>query len=139
MRAHTLAASVALAVLAVLGSGSPASAGDQMPFQGSLSGTADVSEFPFAIVRATGNGTFLGDFTFTMPHLVTPPTAVGTFEFMAANGDKIVGTMTGDSAPAEVPSFLSIVETMTITGGTGRFVGASGGFRLTRLYSRVTL
>src|SRR5262245_40681559 len=139
MKLHAFAASLALAGLTVLGLGSPASAGDALPFQGVMAGTADVSEFPYAVVRATGSATFLGDFSFTMPHYVTPPTAVGTFEFVASNGDKIFGTMTGDSAPADMPNFLRIVETRNITGGTGRFDGATGGFTLTRLYNRGTL
>src|SRR5262245_52104536 len=139
MKLHAFAASLALAGLTVLGLGSPASAGDALPFQGVMTGTADVSEFPFVVVRATGNATYLGDFSFTMPHFVTPPTAVGTFEFVASNGDKLYGTMTGDSVPADIPNFLRIVETMNITGGTGRFEGAMGGCTLTRLYNRVTL
>src|SRR5262245_13700854 len=139
MKLHSLAASLTLAGLTVLGLGSPASAGDVLPFQGVMAGTADVSEFPVVVLRATGNATHLGDFSVTMPHFVTPPTAVGTFEFVAANGDKIFGTMTGDSVPAEMPNFLRIVETANITGGTGRFDGAGGGFTLTRLYNRVTL
>ena len=140
MKRHSLAAGLVLAFLAVMGLGSPGVAGDQVPFKGSLEGSADTSGFPSVVVDATGKATQLGQFTFTMPHVVNPVTmtGAGTFEFVSANGDTLFGTETGIAALTGTPNVLFIVETCTITGGTGRFAGATGGFTIERLFNRVS-
>ncbi|MGI8980632.1 MAG: hypothetical protein ACR2FY_15495, partial [Pirellulaceae bacterium] len=61
----------------------------------------------------------------------------GTFLFTAANGDTVFGTISGQ-ATFTPPNVLSIVGTATITGGTGRFVGATGSFTVERLKNTVT-
>jgi hypothetical protein len=140
MKRHTFAAGLALAVLAVMGLGGPGAAGEQVPFLGYLQGSADTSGFPSVVLNAAGHATHLGRFTFTNPHIVNPLTmaAAGTFEFVAADGDKLVGSQTGIAALTAIPNVLYIVETATITGGTGRFAGASGGFTIKRLFNRVS-
>jgi hypothetical protein len=144
MKRYSFAASVALAVLAVLGLAGPAAAGEQVPFKGSLEGdvTIDPLTPPFVEVdvEADGNATHLGQFTLDIPHLVNRAngTAVGTYEFTAANGDAVFADFTGHSIPTTTPGVLSIVETATITGGTGRFAGASGGFTCERLFDTIT-
>jgi hypothetical protein len=140
MKRHRSAAGVAFAVLVAAALGGPAAAGQHAAFSGNYQGTADVSKFPTVVLYATGTATQLGQFTATVPHVVDPATreAVGTFEFVGDNGDTIVGTMTGIATLTETPNVLSIVETSTITGGTGRFVGATGGFTSHRLYDRAT-
>jgi len=118
--------------------GPAAAAEKQVPFNGSLAGTSTISDtFPIATVSAnlTGNATHLGRFTLSLPHEVnladTPVSATGTFVFIAANGDQVSGTFTGlvDSA---APPVFHVTETATITGGTGRFAGATGGFTMLR-------
>jgi hypothetical protein len=52
---------------------------------------------------------------------------------VAANGDTLTAEFTGVSSSAG-PGFLYIVETATITGGTGRFAGATGSFVCERLF-----
>jgi hypothetical protein len=138
MNRRLLAASLALTVLVPMGLSRPAWAGPAQPLQGRFQGFADITAFPTVVVHATGNATQLGLFTFTMPHLVNPATslAAGTFEFVSARGDRLIGTMTGIATRTEVPTILSIVETATITGGTGKFAGATGGFTIQRLYDR---
>ena len=90
----------------------------------------------------TGNATHLGRFTLSMPHEVnladTPISATGTFVFIAANGDQVSGTFTGliDSG---APPVVHVTETAAITGGTGRFAGASGGFTFSRSVNLVDL
>jgi hypothetical protein len=68
---------------------------------------------------------------------VVTRTAVGTYTFVAANGDTLTAEFVGQSTPTADPTVLYIVESATITGGTGRFAGASGSFRSERLYDTV--
>ncbi len=134
---------VALAVVAVLGLASPAVAGDLVPFKGDLGG--DVTHTPvddrtdFVLVEAAGTATHLGRFAVAVPHFVDLPTrtAAGSYEFTAANGDKVYAEFTGQARPTATPGVLYIVETATITGGTGRFAGATGSFVVERLYDRI--
>jgi hypothetical protein len=140
MKRHSSAASLALAVLAVLGLAGPVPAGEQVPFKGSLEGDVTITPLapPFVsvLVEATGNASHLGKFTLEIPHVVNRAdrTAVGTYEFTAANGDTLFADFTGIATPTGIPGVLSIEETATITGGTGRFAGATGSFNCERLF-----
>jgi hypothetical protein len=137
-------ASVALAIVGVLALAGPAAAADLVPFKGGLDGT-DVgtpipnTQFASVTVEATGNATQLGRFTYTA--LITVNTATGmgngTFVFTAANGDTVFGTISGQAAFTP-PNIFRIAETATITGGTGRFAGATGGFDIARLKNAAT-
>jgi hypothetical protein len=93
-------------------------------------------------VQSTGGGeaTHLGRFTATFHALITIPagSAVGEFTFVAANGDRVFATFTGQSAPTSVAGVVSIHEIATITGGTGRFVDATGGFTIDRSLNQGT-
>jgi hypothetical protein len=142
MKRHISVASLALAVVAVLGLAGPAAAGEQVPFKGSLEG--DVTHTPLAppfdsvYVDATGNATLLGQFTLDIPHVVNRAnrTAIGSYEFAAANGDTLFADFTGQAMPIG-GGVLYIEETATITGGTGRFAGATGSFTVERWYDTV--
>ena len=140
MKRHRSAASLALAVLAVVGLAGPAPAGEQVPFKGSFEGDVTVTPLAPPLLRvdveATGKATHLGKFTLDIPHVVDPATrtAVGSYEFTAANGDKVYAEFTGIATPTATPGVLYIEETATITGGTGRFAGATGSFTGERLY-----
>jgi hypothetical protein len=61
-------------------------------------------------------------------------TASGSYQFTAANGDTLSADFTGQSMPTATLGVISIVETATITGGTGRFDGATGSFTSERTY-----
>jgi len=50
----------------------------------------------------------------------------------------IFGAGSGQGTPTGMPGIVSIVETYTITGGTGRFAGATGNFTVERLINRAT-
>ena len=50
----------------------------------------------------------------------------GTLSLAAANGDEVHGTFTGQGSPADAAGFIRLSGTFTITGGAGRFGGASG-------------
>jgi hypothetical protein len=143
MNRYRLAVGLVLAALGAPALAGPAAAGDQVPFKGSLGGEVTVTPLapPFlgVDVEAAGQATQLGRFTLDVPHVVDPATrtAVGTYEFTAANGDKVYAEFTGTATPTATPGVLYIEETATITGGTGRFAGATGGFTGERLYDTV--
>ena len=139
---------LALAALAVLGLTGITTAGEQVPFKGRLEGVVTITPVPNGpptlvdvLVTATGNATHLGKFALTVPHRVDrstmPPSATGFYHFTAANGDKVYAEFTGIASPTATPGVLYIEETATITGGTGRFAGATGSFSVDRLYDTV--
>ena len=63
---------------------------------------------------------------------------IGSVEFVAANGDRVFADILGQSTPTSTPDLVSIVEILTITGGTGRFAEASGTVISQRLLDQVT-
>ena len=114
----------------------------EAPFKGRLEGTATItpgSPFLSVSIEGTGNATHLGRFTVDIPHVVntTNRTSTGTYEFTAANGDTLTAGFTGQ-ATLTAPGVLSVVETATITGGTGRFADATGSFSVERMFNQVT-
>jgi len=114
----------------------------EVPFKGRLDGTATITGGPPFLsvsIEGTGNATHLGRFTVEIPHLVNTMnrTSTGTYQFTAANGDTLTAGFTGQ-ATLTAPGVLSVVETATITGGTGRFAGATGSFSVERLFNQVT-
>ena len=88
--------------------------------------------FPVFLRSLSGKGhaTHLGRFTTTVEWqlnvLTDPVGGVGLFTLTAANGDTLFGTITG--LATVVDGIAYIQETHTITGGTGRFAGATGTF-----------
>jgi hypothetical protein len=135
---------LALAAFAVLGLAGPVMAQGLVPFKGSFEGNVTTRPLtpPFVsvLVSATGNATQLGLFTLAIPHTVNRAnmTATGSYQFVAANGDRLTASFSGKATPTPTPGVLSIVETATITGGTGRFAGATGSFTAARLFNTVT-
>lgn len=122
---------------------SPAVASEQVPFNGSWVSheTYDV-QFPVMFVHgtATGYATRIGRYTATYEEQVDLLTgsSVGAITLVAANGEVIFATQTGQGDPTPDPDIFSIVEVSTITGGTGRFVGATGTFTIARLVDLTT-
>ena len=136
-------ASIAAALLLTAAIAGPASAGQQVPFRGTLAGSATVTPLnpPVVAVRleATGTATYLGRFSLLAPHTVNQATmtAVGTYEMTAANGDHVFADFTGTARMIEPPN-VAIDETATITGGTGRFTGATVTIHVERVFNHVT-
>ena len=122
----------------------PVAAADQVPFRGTLAGTASITPLtpPMVAVRidATGTATYLGRFTLEAPHVVNQATltAVGTYLITAANGDTITADLAGTATMVDPPNVISITETATVTGGTGRFAGATGSIQVERIFNRAT-
>ena len=146
MKRYCFAASLALAVLAVLSLAGPVAAGEQVPFKGNLEGELVTSTpltppFVFNKSAITGNATHLGQYELVLAVIrnTTDRTSIGSFQFVAANGDTLTGVLTGTSTSTPTPGVSLVMETAIITGGTGRFAGATGGFQIERLFDRATL
>ena len=139
MNRRYVAVGLLLTLCVVAGFSGTALAGDQVPFRGSLEGRYTITVNPpigTIVGSGIGIGTHLGRFTYEFPHTVnfgsTPPIGRGTYSFTAANGDKVHATFTGQSTPV-APGFVYVVEECVITGGTGRFINATGRFTVMRL------
>ena len=131
------------AVLLTAALAGPAAAAKGVPFHGTIQGIeiADL-QFPKIFVDGSGSGnaTHLGCFTLAyevevdlLAHL-----AFGSNVFTAANGDNVFTDIIGSGTPTENPDVHIVVEVHTITGGTGRFAGASGSFTRTFFLNLVT-
>ena len=144
MKRFGSAATLALVLFASLTLVRAAAAGDQVPLKGSFEGTSARTPLdpPFVqdVITASGQATHLGGFDLVATAVVNLPTrsAIGTYELVAANGDTLTATFTGVSQPTATPGVILITETATITGGAGRFAGASGGFVVERLFTPAT-
>jgi hypothetical protein len=138
------ATSLALAALAVLALAGTAAAQKQVPFRGSIQG-AEIDEVQGTTLlvdgSGTGNATHLGRFAVTWEFTVNllDGSGIGSYHFIAANGDSIFTDVLGQGQPTGTPGVSRIVEMHTITGGTGRFAGATGSFILERLNTFVSL
>jgi hypothetical protein len=137
-----LIALIGLAAPAITSTAAGAIPGHQVPFKGTFRGVEVVTvTFPIATIQGewTGVATHLGRFTVENPHVVNLLTSHGTgsFEFTAANGDTLTADDVGD-ATFPSPGMLLIVEHGNITGGTGRFAGATGSFDVTRVEDGAT-
>jgi hypothetical protein len=118
----------ALATLAILGLALPVSAGKPLPFRATADEVVtdvtllgpDLVQFT---VDATGEATYLGEFTSTATIVLdlANGTATETRVLIAANGDQLYAE--GEFA---FTSATTVEGTITITGGTGRFQNASG-------------
>lgn len=109
----------------------------QLPFRGTLSTThtADLDlETLIEIVHLVGDGTatHLGRYTWVSEIVLDLRTLAGTetATLTAANGDILSAEGTAVGTPSDDGQSISSVETLTITGGTGRFADATGSFVL---------
>jgi hypothetical protein len=121
----------------------PGAVAAEMPFRGSFQAVeTHAVQFPILTVAGigAGNSTQLGKFTMTYAAEVNlvPHVGIGSVEFIAANGDRLFADILGQSTPTGTPNVVSIVEILTITGGTGRFADATGTVISTRLLDQVT-
>jgi hypothetical protein len=72
------------------------------------------------------------------PQISRPKSAAGTVIFVAANGDQLFADNSGTVTPTGNPNENRVDMTYVVTGGTGRFEGASGQFSGIRLVNTVT-
>jgi hypothetical protein len=106
----------------------------ETPFKGTVNGDEIVVVTPptASVARdGTGTATYLGRFTerITLEVDLATGHATGLATFTAANGATLTASVDGQATQTS-PTTLSIEETYTITGGTGRFADATGTFML---------
>jgi hypothetical protein len=128
-----LLAGVVLAVTVLTPPGTPAAHGTSRPLTGTGTGTTTLSLLTGAATSEfTGHLSPLGADTGHEDLTLTPTSAstfsyTGTRTFVAANGDKLFSAITGSGTFTRTTAHST--ETDTITGGTGRFAGASGTYK----------
>ena len=121
----------------------PAAAERELLLKGSLQAheTYEVV-FPTLFVAASGSGEAaqLGHYTVSYQVEVNIPTisAIASAQFVAANGDSLFAEGLGQATETGTPGVVTIVEIYTITGGTGRFEGASGTITVERVLDQNT-
>jgi hypothetical protein len=125
---------IGLLVLPALALPMQAAANDRLPLKGPETGTFQLlgpCETGGMILEVTGAGhaTQLGNYSGNYRECLDPATGAvtgGTFTLTAANGDKVFGTYIGQALPTDNPNVVTYQDPGVITGGTGRFAGASG-------------
>ena len=113
----------------------PAAAKVALPFRGTLE-SIRTSATPLGPARVlaqsegTGTATHLGRYSSVAETTVDFATSTSTAQesMAAANGDSLFVTVTAKATPNADGTTLTVVESVTITGGTGRFAGATGNY-----------
>jgi len=122
-----MAAMILTAALAI-----PAAAQQQVPFKGTFQGK-DAINPPTIATSGTGIGTLMGVFSLTQETSFI--TLTGPAHWEAANGDRIDSTfMASADFSTQSLGYITVTEVHRITGGTGRFAGATGNFVLERTH-----
>lgn len=141
--ASTLTAMLLVILVASATFAAPAAGEKELLLRGSIfaAETYEIN-FPIMSVTASGSGhaTQLGRFTVSYAVEVNLLTIAGdgSAQFVAANGDSLFAEGTGQATETGTPGVFNVVEHFTITGGTGRFVDASGSITLDRVVDTTT-
>jgi len=128
-KAHTI-----LFVLVALALPMYAAAANDPPLKGSESGTFQLlgpcdSGGIGLEVSGTGHSTFLGRYSSRYRECFDPATGAvtgGSITLTTANGETLYGTYAGQASPGGDPNTVAYDDPGRITGGTGRFAGATG-------------
>lgn len=148
MKKIFVSSTITLLLVIVLASttfAAPAAGDRQLLLKGSLDATEiHVVTPPTMLVDGTASGTAtqLGAFTMSFQGQVYLPTLFAASEsatLVSADGASIYTEGSGQGTLTGTPGIVSVVETYTITRGTGRFAGASGNILVKRLVDRATL
>jgi hypothetical protein len=121
----------------------PATSKKELPLKGSVQASETHTGVPptnHVDLTGSGNATQLGLYNYTYQAELYLPTlsATATATFVAADGSCLFTQGTGQGTLTNTPGVVSIVENLAITGGTGRFEGASGNITIQRLVDRAT-
>jgi hypothetical protein len=141
-----LASVIALLILPalVITTFAPAAAMKPLPFNGTIQAVEMQEVIPptmFVNGTGSGNATLLGRYEYRYQVQVDLATRTGSglsAYFTSANGDNLYAEGSGRGGPSGTPDVNKVTESFTITGGTGRFAGASGSFVMVRLVNTVT-
>ena len=125
---------IAMGAIAIGANSASAAAGHQVPFRASYSGTAAFTSATTALFTGTGIASHLGRSTNVnnITVLSGPVSCPGGFAnknvetLTAANGDKLMLTGPHDVGCSIRPGVVHGTGDWTVTGGTGRFAGATG-------------
>jgi len=114
-----------------------------LPVNGTMQSTETYSNAsPSLLVSATGSGdaTQIGRFalTYQVEWDFLDLSTTGSANFVMPNGDSLQAKVIGQAAVDQTSVAYNVIEIYTITGGTGRFEGASGTLTLKRLVSMST-
>jgi hypothetical protein len=122
---------VVLGVLAVLSTFPAAFATHSTPFNGSGAGTF-VGTGSTVLITGTGHYDHLGFTTLRFPSMITGMAECGGFTatehdaYTGSNGDSVYQTVHDTICPTSNPHVFQLTGTFIVTGGTGRFVDATG-------------
>jgi hypothetical protein len=124
---------IAMGTIGIAGNPASAAGTHQVPFQASYSGTAAFTSATTALFTGTGIARHLGRST-NVNHITVsgPASCPGGFAninvetLTAANGDTLVLTGDHDQGCPIGPNAVHGTGDWTVTGGTGRFAGATG-------------
>jgi len=124
---------MALAAIGIGGNSASAGADHQVPFKGSYSGAAAFTSATTALFTGTGIASPLGRGT-NENHIAVSGAAscpggfanINVETLTAANGDTLVLTGDHDQACPTGPNAVHGTGLWIVTGGTGRFAGATG-------------
>ncbi|HWQ23878.1 MAG TPA: hypothetical protein VNK94_07215 [Gaiellaceae bacterium] len=138
-RSSIVLGALALVACFALASSVQASASSDVPFAASDRGSWGVgthdcgSSLP-VWVETSGVGTHVGRYRYSSRECADlgDGTYAGSFTVTAANGDTIEGSYAG-TFTVDGAGTIHYEQTNTITGGTGRFAGASGSFHVSGL------
>jgi hypothetical protein len=110
-----------------------ASAGGTVPYRGVDFGTWAVGTEPCDgsfVINTSGVGTPVGRYTYSSHECATGLTTyAGAFTVTTTRGATLVGTYAG-TVTVDAAGNAFYEQTNTVTGGTGRFAGASGSFHV---------
>jgi hypothetical protein len=112
----------------------PALGADDLPFRGSdqggfeLPGVCPGGSLEEVVIDGTGQATQLGAYTYAATECFDPVSGAfaGSSRLTAANGDELTGTYEGQVSGTADPNVIAYQEELELTGGTGRFAGATG-------------
>jgi len=119
-------------LLTILGAFPAAFATHSTPFNGTGSGIFTDTSPTTVLITGTGYYDHLGLTTLRFPSTITGPAACGGFTateqdtYTAANGDGVFQTVYDTICPTTTPNAFTLTGSFTVTGGSGRFAGASG-------------
>jgi hypothetical protein len=120
---------------------------EDVPFKGSdeggfqLPGACAGGSLEEVVIGGTGRATQLGAYTYSATECFDAVSGAfaGSATLTAANGDAMTGTYQGQVSGTDDPNVIAYEEELELTGGTGRFAGATGTLQVAGVANLLTL